>query len=101
MNNNIDKDEYMDNIYYEIEKHQNIIEELEGDIEKYIENCQRVWNSHIVPFINSSDCTTIKYLKENDFHKFLTVMTEHKEYKIMQTSLKRLNAKLEYLMKQI
>jgi len=77
------------------------IEALKSTMDKYMNDCMVMWNEEIVPFSQSKNCMIFQNmnLTEKDCLRFLEFMKSQKQYKIMKTSLIRLEIKKDYLLK--
>lgn len=73
------------------------INELEKTIKNYIDDTIYIWESIIVPFMNSGDCLTLQKLNETQYSSFSDFMCSQKTYKFMMISYSRLTERLKYL----
>lgn len=83
----------------ELDLIENTIYNLIDEINRYIYETKQLWDNHISKFIYSSDCLTMEYMGIYDYDKFYNLMTNQKTFKLMQISLKRLQKRKKYLIK--
>lgn len=75
------------------------IENLEGELDRYINETKILWDEHFKKFIDSSDCLTMDYIGIQGYDKFVNLMTQQKTFRLMQISLKRLHQRKNFLIK--
>jgi hypothetical protein len=85
----------------EIKLIDNTLANLADSMYKYIHNVKDLWNTEMKPFIESTDCLILEKLSSSDYYKFIDYMCEHKVYRLMVTSQKRLIARRSYLESQL
>ena len=66
------------------------ISRLKQNIVRYRKYGKYIWKSIFIPFIESNDCVTMKYLSKNDYWIFKEFMEEQTLYKAMVNSLDQL-----------
>lgn len=100
-NNDIDYDNESENMHYDIAlEYDTTYATLKGVIDtmnKYINDAIMIWNTEIVPFMNSNDCYVLDKLNNRDYNKFIEFMKTQKTYKLMTISKQRLEQRLDYL----
>jgi len=83
----------------ELDLIENTIYNLIGEINRYIYETKELWDNHVSKFIYSSDCLIMEYMGIYDYDKFYNLMINQKTFKLMQISLKRLQKRKRYLIK--
>jgi hypothetical protein len=67
------------------------INKLYNEIVRYHKYIKYIWYDIFVPFIDSNDCMTLEYLSNKDYWMFEEFMKEQTIYKVMTSSLDKLN----------
>lgn len=88
---------------YEIELIDEVLEDLERSIGRYLAEVQRLWNEIFVPFIEEEDCLTLSRMSdcETDYNKFLNYMKEQQTYILLVVSRERLHRRREYIVSEV
>lgn len=73
------------------------IDSLYNEIVRYNSYIKRIWNDVFIPFLNSEDCMTLKYLSTNDYWMFEEFMQEQPLYVIMLSSMRNLRDREAYI----
>ena len=73
----------------------NLIDEME----RYIYETKKLWDNHISQFIESPDCLVFDNIGINGYDKFYELMINQKTFKLMKISLKRLQRRKQFLIK--
>ena len=73
----------------------NLIDEMD----RYIYETKKLWDNHISQFIESSDCLVFDNIGINGYDKFYDLMINQKTFKLMKISLKRLQRRKQFLIK--
>mgnify|MGYP006077962909 CR=1 FL=1 len=75
------------------------IHHLISEIDRYGQETKELWDNHILNFIHSGDCVTLDKIGSCGYSKFYDLMTNQKTFKLMKISLKRLNRRKKFLLK--
>ena len=102
IDNHEDKDEdtYQSDNYNPIDELTLIdltLKHLELTMNKYLDDVHQIWETEIVPFINSPECLVFRYLGERDFSKFLNFMLTQNTYKLIVLAKQRLGRRKMYI----
>lgn len=73
------------------------LKEIIDTMNKYINDTLMIWNTEIIPFMDSNDCYVLDKLNNNDCDKFIDFMKTQKTYTLMTIAKHRLEQRLEYL----
>lgn len=73
------------------------IQHLEITMNKYLDDVHQIWDTEVVPFINSPECLVFKYLGERDFGKFLNFMLQQDTFKLITLAQQRLRKRKKYI----
>jgi len=74
------------------------LEHLEITMNNYLDDVHQIWETEMIPFINSPDCLVFKYLGERDFDKFLNFMLTQDTFKLIIIAQERLKKRKNYIM---
>ena len=85
----------MEEIYYI----NDALNQLENSMDKYIDNVKYIWDSSIIPFMDSGDCMVFDNLTDKDFSKFIEFFMKQRTYTKMLETYRRLINRKEFLEK--
>jgi len=68
---------------------------VERSISRYVDLLDSIWNTRIIPFIESDDCTIMERVNRSDSRNFYTMMYNQPIYIEMTDSRKKIQNKLE------
>jgi hypothetical protein len=83
----------------ELDLIENTIYNLVNEINRYKHEIKNLWDNHIIKFICSGDCLILDYIGINGYDKFYNLMTNQKTFKLMKISLKRLQQRKLFIIK--
>jgi hypothetical protein len=87
------------NAIKELELIHGSIDRLAKEIDRYYGVIQGIWYDILLPFINSDDCFTLRYLSDYDYWIFEEFMTSQSVFKVMCASMQRLREREAYLIR--
>jgi len=75
----------------------NALNELESTMYKYKTNVKKIWDTNLIPFMNSGDCMVFDNIIDKDYDKFVNFFMKQKTYVIMLETYERLIRRKNYL----
>ena len=83
----------------ELERIHESIDRLSREIDRYFGIIKGLWHDILLPFINSDDCCTLRYLSEYDYQIFEDFMTSQPVFGVMIASMQRLQEREAYIIR--